>query len=265
MPELPDVAVLKQYLDATSLHQRISQIEVFHKKIVRSVSPEKLSQILKGRKLKASHRHGKLLFSKLNTCHGWLVFHFGMTGFLTYRKDSEKVLGDHIRFMLKFSNGSRLGFDCQRVLGWVDWIADLPNYLQDHKLGPDALAISESDFVRRFQKTRGLIKTSLMKQSNLAGIGNVYADEILYKAAIHPQLPVTSLNHALLRRVYRATQSVLKRAIHYRANPQKMPKSWLLLHRQSGSSCPRCGNPITRIVIHQRSSYFCKKCQRKVH
>lgn len=265
MPELPDVEVFKHYLDSTSLHQRIGHIEVFHKKILRTSSAEKLSRRLKGRKLEKSHRHGKLLFTKLNTSHGWLLFHFGMTGFLRYRKDRNTSVGDHVRFLLEFSNGSCLMFDCQRVLGWVDWIDDLEEYLQDHHLGPDALAISESDFLHRLEGTRGAIKPALMNQAILAGIGNVYSDEILYKARIHPRFPVKSLTHASLSRVFRGMKAVLTRAIDARADPQQVPKTWLLPHRQAGSSCPRCGNPIARISIQQRSAYFCKTCQHESH
>jgi len=139
---------------------------------------------------------------------GGSCFIFGMTGFLTYIKDSEKPLGDHVRFILEFSNRSRLGFDCRRVFGRLTWIRDLNKYLQDHKLGADALVISESDFVQRVEGSRSSIKMALMDQSIPAGIGNVYSDEILYKARIHPTIPVKSLNEASLHRVYRSIQTV---------------------------------------------------------
>ena len=263
MPELPDVEVFKQYVDATSLHQRITHIAILHKKIVRSISHRKLSRMLKDRKLEKGHRHGKILFIKLNTDYGWLLFHFGMTGFFTYGKAQGTNSKDHIRFVLKFANRHQLRFHCPRLFGQVGWVADPDQYLHCHQVGPDALAIPQGDFIHRLQGTHSAIKTTLMNQSILAGIGNVYSDEILFKARIHPQSSANRLSTPSFRRIYRAMTFVLTRAIHYRADPQKIPDSWLLTHRRLHASCPRCGGMISRISIHQRSAYFCETCQRK--
>lgn len=263
MPELPDVEVFKNFVDATSLHQRIAGSAIRHPKIVRSMPGKKLTRLLKGRKLENTHRHGKVLFIELDAAKGWLWFHFGMTGYFTSGKKQDPEPENHIRFMLTFTTGCLLRFHCPRLFGQVGWVADFKEYVQRHKLGPDALAISQKDFLKRFQNTSGGIKAALMNQSLLAGIGNVYSDEILFKSRLHPQHSMKSLDTASFRRLYRDMRSVLTRAIKHHADPQNMPDSWLLHHRHAKATCPRCGGRITRTTVHQRSAYFCQSCQRK--
>ncbi len=260
MPELPDVEVFKHYLDTTALHQRIARAAILHKKIVRKMSGKKLSRLLKDRTLEESHRHGKVLFVKLNTSHGWMWFHFGMTGYFTYGNSQDPDPEDHVRFMLEFAKGGILRFHCPRLFGQVGWVADLEEYLQRHKLGPDALAISQSDFIHRFQGTNSGLKAAFMNQAVVAGIGNVYADEIIFKTRLHPQQSLESLNEAALRKLYRDMRTVLNRAIEYEADPEQIPDSWLLRHRRAKSPCPRCEGTISRVAIQQRSTYFCDTC-----
>lgn len=262
MPEMPDVEVFKDFVDDTSLYQRITGSEILHLKIVRSMSGTTLTRHLKDRMLEDMRHHGKVLFVRLDAAKGWLWFHFGMTGYFTAGKRQDPAQENHIRFILKFANRRLLRFHCPRLFGQVGWVADFKEYVQRHKLGPDALAISQKDFLKRFQDTSGGIKAALMNQSLLAGIGNVYSDEILFKSRLHPQRSMKSLDATSLRRLNRDMLLVLRQAIKYRADPQQIPDSWLLHHRRGNSTCPRCGGTINRIAVHQRSAYFCQSCQR---
>jgi formamidopyrimidine-DNA glycosylase len=104
-----------------------------------------------------------------------------------------------------------------------------------------------------------------MDQSLLAGIGNIYSDEILFQAHAHPQDKVDRLTKRQLNQIYKIMKNVLRNTIRYKADPNRAPRSWLLPHRGKNSDCPRCGNKLQRITINQRSAYVCPKCQRPVN
>lgn len=137
MPELPDVEVFKQYLDATSLHQEIEDVDVRNRKILEDTSVQELGKGLNGRRLESTYRHGKYLFAQLDD-DNWLMLHFGMTGKLKYFKVMEKE-PEHDRLLLEFSNGYHLAYDCQRMLGHVALIEDAAAFIEEKELGPDAL------------------------------------------------------------------------------------------------------------------------------
>jgi formamidopyrimidine-DNA glycosylase len=217
MPELPDVEVFKRYLDATALNQKIARVSVQNTTVLRHIAPQTLARNLKGRMLRSSRRHGKFLFGQLDQ-DGSVIFHFGMTGFLKYFKDKAQE-PKHIRVRMDFSNGSFLGFVCPRMFGEVDHTSDVNRYIEERGLGPDALAVSWQEFKVRLWGAKSSIKSALMDQKLLAGIGNVYSDEILFQARVHPQDRVDRLGQRTLNKVYRMMRSVLKKTIRYHADP----------------------------------------------
>jgi formamidopyrimidine-DNA glycosylase len=261
MPELPDVEVFKHYLDATALHQTIDQVAVKSRKILRHLSPLRLARRLKGRKLASSHRHGKLLLIELADGARYLVLHFGMTGTLKYFED-EAEEPPHTRLLLRFTNGSYLAFDCRRMLGEVDFTEDAKAYLEGRGVGPDALELTWEQFKERLAGKRGVIKSALMDQSLLAGIGNIYADEILFQAGIHPQARMDRLSEEALRQAYDTMREVLEQAIAVQADPARMPASWLLSYRDKQAACPHCGHAIARIKVVGRTAFVCTRCQK---
>ncbi len=262
MPELPDGAVFKKYLDSTALHQKIKRVEVKEKRVLESVSAEKLRDRLAGASFEKSCRHGKYLFIETDG-GGHLVLHFGMTGFLKYFKDMEKE-PDHARLLVAFSNGYHLAFDCQRMFGQVAWVDSMTDYIEEKGLGPDALSsdLSFTDFRERFFKSGAMIKSALMNQSLIAGIGNIYSDEILFQAGIHPKTKPKGLDEDRLRKLYDTMRKVLETAIKHRADPEAMPNHFMLPHRTKGEKCPGCGGEIEKEKIASRTAYFCPKCQR---
>jgi formamidopyrimidine-DNA glycosylase len=261
MPELPDVEIFKRYLDATSLHQRIADVDVRNGYILKDVTARELARELKGHRFESSRRHGKHLFVRTDD-HIWLRLHFGMTGSLEYLKN-DKQAPRHARVLFVFANNHRLAFDDQRQFGQVGLLKDIDEFLKKHALGPDALDLDLGEFRKILGKHRGAVKSILLNQQLIAGIGNIYADEILFRARMHPATEIFRLDDKALAKLFRATRYILKRAIAAKADVNQMPKSWLLPHRGKGGKCPRCGTKLRSAKIGGRTAWFCAHCQKR--
>ena len=261
MPELPDVETFKQYFDATSLHQRIDDVDVRDAYILKDVSARELARGLKGHRFESSRRHGKHLFVRAD--HDlWLRLHFGMTGSLHYFKAEEQA-PRHTRVLFVFANAHSLAFEDQRKFGEIGLVADVNKFLKERALGPDALDITLSQLREIFAKHRGAVKTILLNQKLIAGIGNIYADEILFRTRVHPSTQISSLSGKTVTKLFRATRCILKRAIEANADVALMPKSWLLPHRGKGGKCPGCGRKLRSATIGGRTAWFCAHCQKR--
>jgi formamidopyrimidine-DNA glycosylase len=262
MPELPEVEIFKRYLDATSLHQRIDDVDVRNTYILKETSERELARGLKGRRFESSHRHGKHLFV-LTDGELWLRLHFGMTGSLQYFKNGEQP-PRHARVVFVFANSHRLAFDDQRQFGQIGLLKDVDEFLKKRALGPDASEIDLTEFRKILGKHRGAVKSILMNQRLISGIGNIYADEILFRARIHPATEIARLNDKALTKLFRATHYVLRKAIAAKADTNQMPQSWLLPHRGKGGKCPRCGRELKSSRIGGRTAWFCGNCQKRI-
>jgi formamidopyrimidine-DNA glycosylase len=261
MPELPEVETFKRYLDSTSLHQWITDVEVRDAYVLKRISARKLARRLEGRRFENSHRHGKHLFVRAGD-EIWLRLHFGMTGWLQYLKRDEET-PKTARVLFRFANKCRLGFDDQRKFGEIELIEDVDEFLQRRGIGPDALQVSFSELKRIFRTHRGAVKAMLLNQRLIAGIGNLYADEILFRACMHPATEAVSLSDKDLKGLFRATRYVLEKAIALKTDFNRLPKSWLLPHRGKGGKCPRCGRELKSSTIGGRTAWFCVHCQKK--
>ena len=259
MPELPEVEISKRYLDSTSLHQRISKVEVQDSYVLQCISARELARRLKGRRFEESQRHGKHLFVRAGD-ELWLGLHFGMTGALEYLKH-DKAAPKAARVIFRFANSCGLAFDDQRKFGEVGLIENVDEFLRTRGLGPDALKISLSRFKAILSKHRGATKAILLNQQLIAGIGNLYADEILFRARIHPATEAAGLRDKDLARLFRATRHVLAKAIALKTDLNRVPKSWLLTRREKRGRCPRCGSALQSATIGGRTSWFCADCQ----
>jgi formamidopyrimidine-DNA glycosylase len=259
VPELPDVAGFKKYLDAAALHQRIDSTRCFDERFVKEVSRRSLQRRLKGAELTGSDQWGKWLFVGTDAPRT-LVLHFGMSGTLDYGSDE----GDppaHTRFVLYFNNGRRLAVISQRMIGMVSLTEDPRRWADEHDLGPDALAVDAEEFEGRLKGRRGSVKSALMNQSILAGIGNVYSDEICFQARLHPASRVKDLRARALRDLHRTMRRVLRVASRKGGNGRKAPRSWLLGKRGAGAACPRCGQCLDSTTVGGRTAWFCPACQ----
>jgi formamidopyrimidine-DNA glycosylase len=261
MPELPDVEIFKRYLDATSLHQRVDAVEVRNAYVLKGTSPRELARELKGRRFESSRRHGKHLFVRADG-KIWLRLHFGMTGSLQYFKNDTKE-PRHTRVLFVFAKGHGLAFDDQRQFGQIGLVKDVDEFLKKSALGPDALETDLEEFRKILKRHRGAVKSLLLNQKLIAGIGNIYADEVLFRARIHPATEISRLGDKALAKIFRTTRDILKRAIAAKADANQMPKSWLLPHRGKRGRCPRCGSELKSSTIGGRTAWFCPNCQKR--
>ncbi|OPL19618.1 MAG: hypothetical protein AVO35_09900 [Candidatus Aegiribacteria sp. MLS_C] len=255
MPELPDVETFRRYLAYTSLHKKIVKVHLPGKELIYGITATTLRRHLLGRVLNRTERHGKHMFAGTDAGE-WLLLHFGMTGFLKYYRDEDGEPG-HPRLILDFDNGYHLAYDDQRKLGRIGLVMDIDGYIERRNLGPDALGIDLETFLKAYEDRRGAVKSALMDQSAMAGIGNIYADEILYQAGINPETRVAELDDDAMERLFRNMNKVLKKAVECGAKPDCLPDSYLIPHRTKGGTCPRCGREVTRTKVSGRTTYYC--------
>ena len=259
MPELPDIETFKRYLDATSLRQKIDGVTVSKQRILENVSPRRLASALKNHTFCDTRRHGKYLAVALDDGKQ-LVLHFGMTGYLRY-VNSDEPDSRYARMIVTFRNGHRLDYDNKRMLGRVRLADDFERLVDELGLGPDALGISAASFDERLSRHHGAIKSTLMNQAIVAGLGNTYTDEILFQARIHPATPVGALDKPERRMLYRMMLKVLRKAIAVQTDPARLPRSYLIPHRHEGAPCPRRNGTIRQTRIAGRAAYYCPVCQ----
>jgi len=265
LPELPDVETMRRYLQATSLHQEIEGVRVDGGQLLQATPPETLQEELVGRSFASTQRHGKYMFVRLDGGgDDLLVLHFGMTGGLTYFKDREDEPA-YCRVLFHFANGYHLAYVSMRKLGEVGITDDVDRFVDERELGPDALA---EDFdLRAFKNLvegrRVMAKSFFMDQHTIAGVGNVYADEILFQAGIHPRTKMSSLDDETVEDLFHSMKDVLQEAIEHQAHPDRFPDSFIVPRRGQGGRCPKCGAELERVKVSSRSSYYCPKHQQQ--
>jgi formamidopyrimidine-DNA glycosylase len=265
MPELPDVELYKRYLDEHALRQTIDRVVVSDARILGELPAEAFAARLTGNRFEDSRRHGKHLLVRLRR-DGWLTLHFGMTGGLVcFRDEADDPPYDRVRF--DFEDGRHLAYVNRRMLGRVGLADDAETFIQAEELGPDALdpAFDREAFDRAIPGRRRDLKSVLMDQTLIAGIGNIYADEILFQARVHPKTPVTALDHRQRAELFAQIKAVLQTAIQCGAGAEqfleRLPEDYLLPQRDKSGKCPRCGAPIATLKSGGRTSYFCPRCQ----
>lgn len=274
MPELPEVETICRSLEAKICDCQINRVEVFLDKTIRTPDVESFINILEGQKITGIGRHGKYLLIKIGDSQ-MLVIHLRMTGRLIFA-DPDITRDQHTHVVFQLDNGGELRFHDLRKFGTMDLLT-----LEGMKvfpplcfLGPDALdpKLTEDVFKKKLEKRRGQIKNLLLNQSFVTGIGNIYANEILWKAGIHPKRPAGSLSSREQGELYHAMREVLTLAIDNHGttlrdyvdgegNPGRF-QDMLAVHRKEGAPCPCCGKPIVRAKLSGRSVYYCATCQK---
>ncbi|MGM0399733.1 MAG: DNA-formamidopyrimidine glycosylase [Chloroflexota bacterium] len=265
MPELPDVEALRQYLQATSLHQEIGDVEVRSDQVLEGTSGEVLKETLVGRSFASTRRHGKYLLVALDEDGDkFLLLHFGMTGGLAYFKDMAEE-PEYDRVLFRFANGYHLAYQSMRKLGEVRLIDDVEVFVEKKGLGPDALdpAFDLAAFKEAVEGRRAMTKSVLMDQRTMAGIGNVYSDEIMFQAGVHPRTKINKLDEETLETLFDTMKEVLQKAVECQADADQFPESFIIPHRQEGGECPRCGTELERVQVASRHAYYCPRCQKE--
>ncbi|MBD3338931.1 MAG: formamidopyrimidine-DNA glycosylase [Candidatus Lokiarchaeota archaeon] len=263
MPELPDVEIFRKRA-RKALNKKIKTVNIKQKKILKT-SESTLRKHLNGNKFTGTSRHGKYLFMKINDGY-LLALHFGMTGEISYYK---KEKPKHIVLEMEVGDKYNFAVISIRKLGEIDITDNLKKFLKNKNLGKDALSINKKQFLKLTEKSKGSIKTFLMDQSKIAGIGNIYTDEILFQLGIHPKKKVEDLEEKELEKLFEKMKNVLKEAIKHSAIREKMPRNYLIKKRadlahnkEKADKCPKCGGKIKNITVGGRSAYFCSKHQK---
>lgn len=262
MPELPEVESFGRYLKKTSLNKKIKEVEINSPEILQNIDVNDLKDNLEGSRFVNTKRHGKYLFVLLDN-DLWLILHFGMTGSFKYFKShDEKPLYDRILF--NFEDSSYLAFDDPRKFGKIHLTLKIEDFVKEKRLGPDALNINLKTFKKLYNKRRGASKSALMNQHVMAGVGNIYSDEILYQARIHPKTPFYTLDGAKITEIFNIMKEVLNTAINRQIHGQKLPDSFLIPHRIKDGKCPNSDTKLKTIKIAGRTSYYCPENQKEV-
>ncbi|KPK99466.1 MAG: hypothetical protein AMJ91_07765 [candidate division Zixibacteria bacterium SM23_73_3] len=285
MPELPEVETIAKGLHQAIAGKRIKEVKAIFPGIVRQNFRIFKKTIIQ-KEIKGVRRRGKYLLIDLSEGKTILT-HLGMTGgflFINLPNSPPKVSvrrppqsrlnskHDHLIFRFCESNAG-LCYNDQRKFGKIKVFntTEEKNIPELKKLGLEALEISSSEFIRIFKNRKGRIKSALLNQQIIAGLGNIYTDESLFEANIHPAQKMNLLKASKLKDLHKAIRKVLNKAIkaggssieNYSDIDGRMGRFQLhhKVYGREGEFCKRCGRKIKRIKINQRSSYFCPKCQ----
>jgi formamidopyrimidine-DNA glycosylase len=264
MPELPEVETVARSI-APLVGRRIVSAEFRSLRVLRGGDPDRMAAVLAGRRIAGVKRYGKFLVLTLEG-GGYLLIHLGMTGRLLLGGP----IGKHTHVVVTLDKGVLL-FDDSRQFGSFQVTEDFPARVA--RLGPEPLEISLADFVAALKKHKTRVKALLLNQRFLRGVGNIYADEALFRAGIHPQAIAGRLRSDRARNLYDALQAVLREAIEAGGSSisdyvdaEGRRGFFQLSHRvyqRTGEPCVNCGTKIRRLLITQRSSHFCPRCQRR--
>ena len=272
MPELPEVETVVRGLRAVLPGRRILQVRLGKTDFIED--PAALESELPGRRIAGVRRFGKYLIidlddQKASNAKPGLLIHLGMTGRLT-TTSPDAPIAPHTHVFFSLDDGRELRYTDIRRFGSMQLLAEDNGNRLGH-LGLDPLEATESQFAGQLRGRRARIKALLLDQHVFRGIGNIYADEGLWRARIHPMRLAARLKDAELRNLYRAVQAVLNEAIRLRgssvsdyvdSNGQR--GEFQLQHRvyqRKGDKCFRCKSLIRRVIVAGRSSYFCPHCQ----
>ena len=260
MPELPEVETVVRSLAPHLVGRRILEAR-FTSRFVTPGDRKKLASRIAGRMILKVERRGKFILFRLD--EGMLVVHLGMTGKLLL-DDSET---EHTYGFFGLDEGV-LRYEDPRQFGRIEW-----NPKRIAKLGPEPLEIGLEEFSKRLRSRKARVKPLLLDQSFLAGVGNIYADEALFAAGIHPLATASRLSVARAARLHQAIREVLTLAIEHRGSSISdyvdaagERGNFQVLHNvygREGEPCMRCGAAIKKIVAGGRGTHFCQTCQKK--
>lgn len=266
MPEIPDLEAIRGFLSQTALRSEIVRAEQLIPVVFR-VPREEFVAALKGSSFVDIRRYGKFLLFALDNDR-LLVINPMLTGRFQYVPPEAKRKAKTC-MVLGFVDGHELRYTDDRLMGKIylvtpDTLSDVPQFSD---MGPDALEVTEEEFLQRIRRFTGQIKSILVNHRFVAGIGNAYSDEILFAARIHPYRKRTSLKQEELSRLYGAMRKVFAWATPIVAELMREElnyeerRDFLKIHRKGGHPCPVCGTRISEITAGQRITNFCRTCQ----
>jgi formamidopyrimidine-DNA glycosylase len=277
MPELPEVESLRRILARSAVGRTVVAAIVKETRLRRIVAPNFAAEIA-GRTIEAIGRRAKYLMIELSGGHLMMV-HLGMSGSLTHRQrdfDGEPFDARHDHVEFTFDDGSRLVYNDPRRFGLLKLVArgDLESIVELKGLGPEPFAERfNTEYLWRLSRGRSAaIKNFLMDQRVVAGVGNIYASEILFRARVRPSRRAGRVTRAEFERIASITAEVLREAIGSRGttfrsyrDSRGQPGRFagkLRVYDRAGQPCLECATPIRAVIIGQRSSFYCPRCQK---
>ena len=264
MPELPEVETYRKQLEAHLLGRRIRAVRVLDVGVLEGVSRSRLPHALRGARVLGLQRHGKVVFARAERpgrSPVFVVLRFGMTGGIAAAAPGAP-LPAHARVVFDLEDHSAVVFEDQRKFGRIDVVESPAAWMSERRMGPDALSAGLPAFVAAVRRhPRIAIKPLLLDQRLLAGVGNLYADEALFRAGIHPARRASELDEASLRALHAAVRRVLTAVVRLDAEWERLPRGWLLRSREAGSPCPRCRQPLAALRLGGRTAVYCPACQ----
>jgi formamidopyrimidine-DNA glycosylase len=275
MPEEPEVEIARRLIADLALGRRIVGVDDADTFVCRPHSPGELREALTGRTLTAAHRRGKTMWCETSALDGSAVpgplgpdlgIHLGMSGRIVVTaadgrvaeggdrpgRDAQPRKAEWDRFTLEFADGGRLALFDKRRLGRIVLNPDIG------ALGPDAAEVTRAQFRDLISRGTIAVKARLLDQSKLAGVGNLLADEILWRAKVPPGTPVDHLTSQDVDRLYRALRSVMAAAMSEGGGAHTGD---VIAARRPGGSCPRCGAPMVHGTVGGRSTWWCSREQ----
>jgi formamidopyrimidine-DNA glycosylase len=271
MPELPEVETIKRELNKTIINKKIVDVIVNNAKVIRGMDEEKFIKELKNVKIKNIIRKGKLLIFELSSGKS-LTIHLKMTGQLVYPRQGGASLGKATKASFKFTGGKILDFNDVRLFGELKIVDNWQDLKFIKELGPEPFNIDSEKFRQMLAKRKTKIKVLLMDQKIISGIGNLYANEALFRAKIDPRRSANSLSDKEKDLLFEETKNTLSEAIKYKGSSvdnyvQVSGKqgNYVQYHKvydREGEKCLKCKGIIKRIVLGGRGTYICPQCQK---
>lgn len=260
MPELPDVEGFRRVVANHAAGQCIDDVEVFDSGVLHT-SPHTFTRTVRERTIVTPRRHGKWLLVPLAEDEGypWMLIHFGMTGSFEWDPAGDQA-HRHDRVVLHLEEGALRYRDMRKLAGI--WIANNRSDTDDllGGLGPDAASMNRTELRQRLTRTRRGLKSALMDQTLVAGLGNLCVDEILWRAYLSPSAPTKALENGHWATLHARLRSVLTSSSHAGRVPDR--PSWLTGHRDDpAGQCPRCSTPLSHGKVSGRSTVWCPFCQ----
>lgn len=270
MPELPEVETIRRALrnggrgGESLIGRRVVGSHLLWERTLAEPDPSEFHERIFGQSIEDIGRRGKFLL--LNLSPDTLLFHLRMSGDLVVEPQSEPPARHH-RLMLDLDNGDRLAFNDTRKFGRAWLVSDPTSALG--QLGPEPLDgdLTPAEFYQRLHARRRQLKPLLLDQTFIAGLGNIYTDEALHLARLHPQVISNTLSRAESDLLWSSIQQVLSEGIRR----QGASIDWVYrggdfqnhfnVYQRTGNPCPVCGTPIERILVGQRGTHFCSNCQ----
>ncbi len=273
MPELPEVETVRRQLEPVVVGRRFDSVEIDDPRLVRPFEPVAVAAELEGERVAELDRRGKYLIFRFESGRVLLV-HLRMTGSFRHRRNGVGEDDPHRRAVVRLDDGSDVTYRDVRRFG--TWLLvepeELEPYLAD-RLGEEPLVagFTPARLARRLAGRRAPIKAALLDQRTLAGLGNIYVDEALWRARIHPKRPARELDANDVRRLHGAIRRVLQTAIERRGSTLRdystprgrrgsMQRAFKVYGR-TNESCDRCGTPIEKTRAGGRGTWYCPNCQ----